>query len=67
MPRKKIKDNPELEKDITSQAVINTNSSAFEARRAQMAVRNSQKEELDSMKKDIEEIKELLKSIAKGK
>ena len=67
MPRKKIKDNPELEKDITSQAVINTNSSAFEARRAQIAHRNSQREELDSMKKDIEEIKELLKSIAKGK
>ena len=47
MPRtKKIKDKPDLVKDTTSQAVINTNSNAILARRAQIAQEKA-KEELD--------------------
>ena len=36
MARKKIIDYPDLEKDTSSGAVINTNTNAFSARRAQM-------------------------------
>ena len=47
MPRtKKIKDNPDLIKDTTSQAVINTNSTAIQARRAQIALNKVKETEL---------------------
>jgi len=66
MPRtKKIKDKPDLIKDTTSQAVINTNSNAILARRAQMAEQKAKDEELQTMKNDIAEIKELLKNLGK--
>lgn len=64
MPRiKKIKDNPDLIKDTTSQAVINTNRTAIQARRAQLAVNKEREQELQSMKDDIAEIKSLLKKL----
>ena len=62
MPRtKKIKDNPDLIKDTSSQAVINTNRTAIMARRAQIAQNKQKEEELQSMKDDIAEIKSMLK------
>ena len=72
MPRKKkethirIEDNPDLVKDTASQAVINTNTSALMNRRAQMATMRSKDEEILSMKKDIEELKQLVKKLGKG-
>lgn len=64
MPRtKKIKDNPDLIKDTTSQAVINTNRTAIQARRAQIALNKQREEELQTMKDDIAEIKSLLKKL----
>jgi len=64
MPRiKKIKDNPDLIKDTTSQAVINTNRTAIQARRAQLAVNKEREQELQTMKDDIAEIKSLLKKL----
>ena len=62
---KKIKDNPDLVKDTTSQAVINTNSNAIHARRAQMALSKAKENELQEMKNDIAEIKELLQKLGK--
>ena len=62
---KKIKDNPDLVKDTSSQAVINTNSNAILARRAQIAQQKMQEDELQSMKNDIAEIKELIKKLGK--
>ena len=62
---KKIKDKPDLIKDTTSQAVINTNSNAILARRAQIAEQKAKDEELQTMKNDIAEIKELLKNLGK--
>ena len=52
-------------KDTTSQAVINTNSNAILARRAQIAQEKAKEEELQSMKNDIAEIKELIKQLGK--
>lgn len=64
MPRtKKIQDNPDLIKDTTSQAVINTNRTAIQARRAQIALNKQREEELQTMKDDIAEIKSLLKKL----
>jgi hypothetical protein len=64
MPRtKKIKDNPDLIKDTSSQAVINTNRTAIMARRAQIAQNKQKEEELQTMKDDIAEIKSMLKKL----
>lgn len=66
MPRtKKIKDKPDLIKDTTSQAVINTNSNAIHNRRAQMAQQKVREEEMQQMKEDIAEIKKLIKQLGK--
>ena len=66
----KIKDNPDLSRDVSSGAVINTNSSDYEnymaRRRADIEMKNQikkQKEELDQLKTDISEIKSMLVSL----
>jgi len=74
MAKKKIveiTDEPNLVKDLTSGAVINTNRSAYEARieardrKARKAETDlQQSKDIDSLKADMAEIKKLLKSIA---
>lgn len=72
MPRKKkqqqveIIDQPDLVKDTSSKAVINTNSNALMGRRAQMAAIKAKDDEIADMKKDIEELKKLVKNLGKG-
>jgi hypothetical protein len=63
MERVKIKDNLELERDIHSNAVINTNMNGYENRLNQ--IKNQQKfnDEFQSLKADMAEIKELLKTL----
>ena len=65
MARKKIKDLPDFIKDENSGAVINTNSNAIHARRAQMAQQKAREEELQQMKEDIAKIKKLIKQLGK--
>ena len=66
MPRKKKVENlPGFEKDTVTNAVINTNSSAFSNRREQRSIMKSKDAELEQMKKDLEEIKTLLKKLGK--
>ena len=60
---KKIIDNPGLIKDTTSQAVINTNGTAIQARRAQIAMLKDKDAEMVQMKSDIAEIKSLLQKL----
>jgi len=60
---KKIKDNPDLIKDTTSQAVINTNSNAIQTRRQQIAQLKSKDNELQHMKNDIAELQSLIKKL----
>jgi hypothetical protein len=62
---KKIKDNPDLIKDTTSQAVINTNSNAIQARRSQIALTKSKDAEIQKMKEDIAELQSLIKKLGK--
>ena len=70
MARKKtltVEDNPDLIKDLSSGAVINTNNGAFEARLKQIEksrVDAEQTEDIVQLKKDVEEIKKLLEKIA---
>ena len=62
----KIKDNPDLMKDFTSGAVINTNNSAYEARLAQVEKRKldeQQSKDIEDMKKEIAELTKLVKKL----
>ena len=53
-----------LYRDEKSGAIINTDSLGYSQYKKNRNQRKSQREEIDSMKKDIEEIKFLLKQIA---
>jgi len=53
-----------LFRDEKSGAIINTDSHGFSQYKKSKNIRLTQKEELDSMKRDIEELKDLLKKIS---
>jgi len=63
----KVEDNPDLVRDLSSQAIINTNSNAYEARLAQIEkikLDEQQSADIEGLKEDMKEIKKLLKNIA---
>jgi len=57
----KVKDHPHLYRDEDTGAIINYDTLGYNRRIQRIESQKSQKEELDNMKKDIEEIKSLLK------
>jgi hypothetical protein len=62
----KIKDNPDLIKDLNSGAVINTNNGAYEARLAQVEKRKldeQQSADIEDMKKQMAELTKLVKKL----
>jgi hypothetical protein len=61
--KKKINELPDYEKDTVTNAVINTNTSAFSNRRDQLAKLQEKESEMEAMKNDIAEIKKLLKKL----
>ena len=63
MAKTKVKENPDLVKDTVSQAVINTNTSAFSARRDQLDKIKAKDSEIETMKSDIEELKKIIKKL----
>ena len=77
MPRKKkvqVENNPDLVRDTSTNAIINTNSSAYEARRAQISAANAQqkideqlRQDIDQLKNDMVEIKKMLEKLLGGK
>lgn len=63
MKKIQIQNNLHLERDMTSQAIINNNNTAYQQRLNQIA-RNKQKEnEIAEIKSELAEIKELLKNL----
>ena len=57
----KVKDHPHLYRDEDTGAIINYDTVGYNTRIKKIESQKTQKEELDNMKKDIEEIKLLLK------
>ena len=53
-----------LFRDEKSGAIINTDSHGFSQYKKSKNIRLTQKEEIDRMKKDIEELKDILKKIS---
>jgi len=65
MARKKVENQPNLERDTHSQAIINTNKNAFANRRLQKAKVKAREEEFQIMKNEIEELKKIVKKLSK--
>jgi len=65
MAKKRIKENPDLVKDTSSGAVINTNSNAFAKRRMQMLNQKNKEERFEQLEKDVAELKKLIKGLSK--
>ena len=64
MPRKKkVEELPGYEKDTITNAVINTNSTAFANRRDQKEALLQKDNEIEQMKADIEELKKIIKKL----
>ena len=64
MPKKKkVEELPGYEKDTATNAVINTNSSAFSNRRDQLQKLREKDGEIEQMKNDIEELKKIIKKL----
>jgi hypothetical protein len=70
----KVKDNPSLERDTATKAIINTNNDAYLSRRTQIkANENKQKldmqqsKDIDNLKSDVAEIKKMLQKLIGGK
>jgi len=59
-----IKDHKNLFRDEKTGAVVNTDTSGYTQYKKMKSAKKSQREELDRIKEDIEEIKLLLKQIA---
>jgi|TARA_B100001094_G_scaffold224983_1_gene219212 DNA anti-recombination protein RmuC len=59
----KVNELPDFEKDSVTNAVINTNSSAFSARRDQLQKLKDKDGEIQQMKSDIEELKKIIKKL----
>lgn len=69
MARKKkealVENNPDLVKNLDTGAVINTNSSALYQRRLQMEIARNKDAEIESLRADVEELKQLVKKLGK--
>ena len=57
----KVKDHPHLYRDENSGAIINYDTIGYNQRLKKIEKQKSDREELDEMKKDIDEIKTLIK------
>ena len=63
MKRVKVKDNFALERDRSSNAVINTSETAYKQRLKQKETQGKNREEINQIKSDLAEIKALIKQL----
>lgn len=67
MKLSKVKDHPHLYRDEDTGAILSYDTIGYNQRLKKIERQKSQKTELDEMKKDIDEIKSLLKEFLKNK
>ncbi len=72
--KKKVENNPDLVRDTANQAIINTNTDAYLARRAQIKATEQKRKldeqqslDIDNLKDDVAEIKKMLQKLIGGK
>ncbi len=62
---KKVQELPGYIRDKDTNAIINTNSGAIKARRAQMNLAKAQAEQIMTMEKELAELKKAIKKLSK--
>ena len=60
-----VKDHKNLYRDEKSGAILNTDTDAFKQNKKMKRFKSNQRDEIERMKQDIEEIKSLLREIVK--
>ena len=60
--RIKVEDHPNLKRDVKTKAIINTDSSAYNRYLNEREVRNTQQDEIDSLRLQIEELKNMIRN-----
>jgi len=63
MTKKKIIGSPDLVKDTSTGAVINTNTNAFAKRRLQMQLAQEKDNKLAQLESDVAELKKIVKKL----
>jgi len=63
MASKIVLDNPDLVRDSSTKAVINTNKTAYSQRLKQKQINEQQQSDLESLRSEMAEIKALLKEL----
>jgi hypothetical protein len=63
MAKKKIIGSPDLVKDTSTGAVINTNTNAFAKRRQQMQLAQEKDNKLAQLENDVAELKKIVKKL----
>tara|TARA_B100000945_G_scaffold104346_1_gene82569 strand:+ start:13156 stop:13353 length:198 start_codon:yes stop_codon:yes gene_type:complete len=58
--RAKVEDHRSLERDLTNRAIVNTDTSAYERYMNDKEVRQRYKNEIDTLKMEIEELKNMI-------
>ena len=61
----KVLEENNLVRDLSTNAIINTNRNAFALRRAQIAEDKRKEAEFEQMKSEIEELKKIVKKLSK--
>jgi len=59
--RIKVENHPNLKRDVKTKAIINTDSSSYERYMNEKEVRNKQQNEIDSLRQQIEELKNMIR------
>ena len=57
----KVENHPNLKRDVRTRAIVNTDSSAYERYMNEKEVRNRQQNEIDTLRQEIEELKNLIR------
>ena len=65
--RATVIDNPSLERDLKSNAVINRNTSAYMARTSHKNAHRVQKDEVSALREEIKQLKTLVDSLIRAK
>ena len=58
--RARVQDHKSLERDLTNKAIVNTDSSAYERYMNDKEVRQRYKNEIDTLKMELEELKNMI-------
>jgi hypothetical protein len=65
--RAKVVDNPSLERDLSSQAVINRDASAYQHRMAHKQAHKAQKDDIQSLRDEVTRLAKLVLDLTASK